>query len=774
MKKSKTIILLSICVVIAMGLIAYSVLRERKDNPTNNYVTRGIVAKDVSLLSHSVSEVKKQDRKYVNKHIEEWYAPYAEMMYQLEYFEESYIRPTEAELEETFTYKDLDELFTNIGVVDKKLLAFVNNNKASDKITNKEWTNIFELLVENFDIEGKIKKQQFIIVGTPSNISTMGKWEMATTIGKLSFEGLNVDYYIDKEVSAFVKDGELLLIGEEIKDKICYDNSYIISVDGGNIKAYISGVIREFVITDKTSNYSNIIGDLDVEAGKLISYNFKNKAVSGKVLTSDKTGIELEKSGYYEVAENVKVYKTFGAMEMMSIRDILVGYDVGQYFVEDGKIVAAVIDRDTEADNIRVLIMNTGFSEIYHDEIILSAPNGMKITWGDNEMNVKTDEEVKLLADDKMLEKNRVKIEASGMNGKIGINSIQRGYGTPFYRGTLEIAKVDGRMIIVNELPVEKYLLNVVPSEMPYTYNIEALKAQAVCARSYAIKQIKQNGYSKYGAHVDDSTNYQVYNNSAEQESSTQAVEETYGKVIMYEDDIINAYFYSTSCGSSTDAKVWGNEVPYIEGRLLSDEETEMDLSDEMTFQNFIRTSYSTYDSEYPWYRWSVELSLDEIGKLVNNNLGAVCNGSPKCVSIKKNNKFVNEYVAKVGKIKKIEVGNRGYGGVLNYIIIYGSEATVKVERELNIRKLFNLNGYTIKRLNGSDVTDFGLLPSAYAIFDPISEDNILSGYKIIGGGYGHGVGLSQNGANYLGKSGSNFDEIIRFFYKDVKVEKMY
>ena len=84
------------------------------------------------------------------------------------------------------------------------------------------------------------------------------------------------------------------------------------------------------------------------------------------------------------------------------------------------------------------------------------------------------------------------------------------------------------------------------------------------------------------------------------------------------------------------------------------------------------------------------------------------------------------------------------------------------------------MSNYTIKRLNGSDVNGFSLLPSAYVIFDPIATDNLLSGYNIIGGGYGHGVGMSQNGANFLGKNGCGYEEIIQFFYENVKVEKIY
>lgn len=113
---------------------------------------------------------------------------------------------------------------------------------------------------------------------------------------------------------------------------------------------------------------------------------------------------------------------------------------------------------------------------------------------------------------------------------------------------------------MVNELPLENYLCKVVPSEMPASYQKEALKAQAICARSYAYRQIMDYAYPEYQAHVNDSTDYQVYNNSASQQAATEAVQETAGKVLKYNGNIITAYYYSTSCGKTTTMAAWGTK----------------------------------------------------------------------------------------------------------------------------------------------------------------------------------------------------------------------
>lgn len=81
-----------------------------------------------------------------------------------------------------------------------------------------------------------------------------------------------------------------------------------------------------------------------------------------------------------------------------------------------------------------------------------------------------------------------------------------------------------------------------------------------VCARSYAYTQLVNNYYSQYGAHVDDSVTFQVYNNTERNEAADTAVEETRGKAVYYNDEIVKTYYYSTSCGYSTDVCAWGSD----------------------------------------------------------------------------------------------------------------------------------------------------------------------------------------------------------------------
>ena len=201
--------------------------------------------------------------------------------------------------------------------------------------------------------------------------------------------------------------------------------------------------------------------------------------------------------------------------------------------------------------------------------------------------------------------------------------------------------------MIINELPLEEYLYSVVPSEMPWSYNYEALKAQAICARSFAYKHVMNNSYSEYGAHVDDSTSFQVYNNSEEQTVSNAAVDETYGQVLMHGSDIISAYFYSTSSGATTTSTVWGSEYPYTHSVVLNVENQNLNLTNETIFDSFIRTNYKTYDSEYPWYRWKVTFDLSQLTKSINDQIGTMKAENVQILNDKGN--WVNKTIANVG-----------------------------------------------------------------------------------------------------------------------------
>ena len=122
----------------------------------------------------------------------------------------------------------------------------------------------------------------------------------------------------------------------------------------------------------------------------------------------------------------------------------------------------------------------------------------------------------------------------------------------PNYRGFMEIkpSRTSSKGIrVINEIYMEDYLKQVVPSEMPQSFGVEALKAQAVAARTYALSDYLKFRYKDEGFHVKDTTESQVYNNQVENKDANEAIESTKGKVMMYDDKPVDAKYFSTSSG---------------------------------------------------------------------------------------------------------------------------------------------------------------------------------------------------------------------------------
>lgn len=133
-----------------------------------------------------------------------------------------------------------------------------------------------------------------------------------------------------------------------------------------------------------------------------------------------------------------------------------------------------------------------------------------------------------------------------------------------WYRGNLIVKKIDNNLTLINDLGLEDYLLGVVPSEMPASWNLEALKAQAITARSYALANLGKR--SILGFDLKDTPEDQAYGGaSCENERSSKAVIETKSRVLVYQGNIINAY-YCASAGGRTKlaSEAWYKDLPYI------------------------------------------------------------------------------------------------------------------------------------------------------------------------------------------------------------------
>lgn len=294
---------------------------------------------------------------------------------------------------------------------------------------------------------------------------------------------------------------------------------------------------------------------------------------------------------------------------------------------------------------------------------------------------------------------------------------------------------------------IEDYVAAVVSSELNNSYPNEALKAQAVCARTYIAKRINNEKYKEYNAFGDDSTAYQVYNIVEPDNKIKDAVAQTKGEVVTYNDNLINTYFFSTSCGYTTDYKIWGTKKQkYLESvhvkQNLEEAETQAD------FDTYIKKKSKTdLENKYPFYRWNVKMSKSHLRYVVNNYIGY-----------------------DIGKISKIEINNRGAGGIVSNITVYGKNKQISISNQINIRKALNPYGLGIKLNDGDIRSNMSMLPSSFFSIENIYRNGKWWGIKIYGGGFGHGCGMSQNGCKELALSGYSYEDIIEFFYKKTAI----
>ena len=365
-------------------------------------------------------------------------------------------------------------------------------------------------------------------------------------------------------------------------------------------------------------------------------------------------------------------------------------------------------------------------------------------------------------------------IQPATENGKIFLcdeagNTISNGYS-----GSVEVRRYEEGYTVVNSVPFETYLTAVVPSEMPSTYEKEALKAQAVCARSYAYIQLMRADLAAFGAHINDSTSYQVYNKVEAGEASRQAVEETKHEVMTYADEVIEAYYFSTSMGYTDTAEVWNLEemenYGYLKKVCLNTPETDIDLSDEKTFLDYIRKPQTGFDSEIKYYRWSAQADFNGKEAGIRQILENRHSISPRnVIYYESNGKNETDSMADFGKLKGIEVEKRSASGSILTLRLSYEHGMVKVFSEYNIRKVLGLGAANIAYQDGSESAEVTILPSAFASLVNEADET----YTLYGGGYGHGLGMSQNGANGLAKTGMNYQDILHFFYKDVSITSL-
>ncbi len=437
---------------------------------------------------------------------------------------------------------------------------------------------------------------------------------------------------------------------------------------------------------------------------------------------------------------------------------------------------------------VRVVLFDSSMRGMFHDRVLITSDEDYELKGSDGTLYATYQGGITIDLSDYNMMNGQSLIVKSPTGARFSIDSLTRSQGVPFYRGTLQIYKEEEGFVIVNEVLLEEYLLTVVPSEMPSSYPADALAAQAVCARSYAYSFLAEPGYPQYGAHMDDTTSYQVYNNIKETEATTQAVADTQGCIMLYEGRPTPTFFFSTSCGMTTIEKIWSfkftNEEalykPVCVNDLTKDTVETMSTdtkiySADALCDNEVFASYITdkdpnaLEADEQWYRWRYEGKLN--AEQLYQKLCDIYAERPEAVLAEKDGEYLSLKPQEFSSVKRISIEKRLPGGVADELLIVTDRTTYKIISEYYIRMVLASGQGTVIRNDGTEVKDMSLLPSAYFIIEEKknSKGNV-TGMTLQGGGYGHGVGMSQNGAKCAALEGMEWKEILELFYGNFEI----
>lgn len=638
-------------------------------------------------------------------------------------------------------------------------------------LLKRDWYESYQRLLAYYGLEDSIRKQQIEILCNSEKIAGSKQIPEHTVLTKAGAVYTLADSKITlPELTAalvYLHGDKVLTLVETLPDTVTLENIWVMEMEEGKIHFFQNGFEICHSLEQMPKQWQTFreqVADMSFAGGRILELKKKTERVSGKLLTMTDTQIELEGWGRLPFAENCAGYRLYGEMKEAEKSELLLGYDYADFVLERGKICAFLITRISQPETIRVAIKNTGFASLYHEEIELEGQDGLLVFHGDYDNRqaeeIPAGQRLVFTENDDWLKEGRVEVRSRTNTGKIQVHSIARSQGIPAYRGGFEINREKEGLILVNEVPMEEYLYSVVPSEMPSSYPIEALKVQAICARTYAYRYVLHPGYAYLGAHVDDSVSYQVYNNIMEHVNSTRAVKETEGSLLCYEDTPASAYYYSTSCGFGTDAGIWDEGqaagMPYLKSRHIADtqavgqdEATEsVSLEQEELFRAYITgMDENAYEKEEPWFRWSYEVEKLDTEMLTKRLWEQKVTGGEK-----------------ITRVYDIFCTKRGAGGIVQELVLETDAGAITVDSEYKIRYILNQGGAVIRQ-DDSAYESSALLPSAYLIIDVVKSGGNVVGYKVIGGGFGHGVGMSQNGARAMALAGRDCEAILSFYY---------
>lgn len=518
---------------------------------------------------------------------------------------------------------------------------------------------------------------------------------------------------------ANVTDGQYWFYEESLStgQPIVLEDVYITAVSEDSFS-----FIYDYMTYDVEGNLEEMytgVANITIAGDKIEKISIKPDSIEDILSAYTSNMIFTKTKGQWNRKNVVPLYRIIDSkVSQVDWTAIIVGASNLRYVLENGVVSAIIIEDETVPSDIRVVIKNG--NDIFYDKVyIKTRSNGAII-----------DTSAQIAAN------NSHSITLSDGLGLEVCDSSGNPLEVPF-EGLLHVYSTEKGYVLVNEVDMETYLKYVVPSEMQISFGHEALKAQAVCARTYAYSQMYNQSYGAYGANIDDSTAFQAYHNQGRYPESDAAVDATAGEVITCNGELIPCYYYSTSPGVTNDMSTWECEdTEYISCSGL-EFSSGLNLQIESDFSKFINQQTECYDAGSSFYRWSSVLDTS----LVQDD--------------------------SKGALKSLSIKSRNDAGYITAIELQYENTSEILRNENDIRTALGVYQTEIHLNNGQIRVDISMIPSACFEVAEVSEGRII----LRGGGFGHGIGMSQYGAKTMAELGYSYKDIIDYYYENVEIK---
>ncbi|MFQ4145776.1 SpoIID/LytB domain-containing protein [Chlorogloeopsis sp. ULAP02] len=368
---------------------------------------------------------------------------------------------------------------------------------------------------------------------------------------------------------------------------------------------------------------------------------------------------------------------------------------------------------------------------------------------------------------------SRDRIEISSNKNLIRVKKDNKPENSRLYPGRIQLQpNAYGTYTLVNEVPLETYLRGVVPYEIGTTAPKAALEVQAIIARTYALRNLRRFAIDEYQLCAD--THCQVYYGLTGVSAETdRAIRATRSMVLTYNHELIDALYSSTTGGvTASFSDVWnGEDRPYLQPVVDAPNNVwnlaTQNLADENNFRQFIDLNKGFNESGWDVFRWRRESKIEDIAK-----------GLQKFLKVKK-----SPY-ANFKTIKSMNVVERSRSGRILKLAVDTDIGTFYLHKDevrsaffAPVSTLFYLEPLSKLDKLDKNKSDKDKLDKNKSNKDKLDEDKLdkdeseLWGYAFVGGGLGHGVGLSQTGAQNLAKLGWSSAKILEFYYPETQIK---